>query len=142
MDVSPMVWLTLLSAGLGGLAVLYVIIVLVLVALTLPLLMVYVYASNRTVAAICYVAALTIVFPGVACIGNSSLPPDYAGGFLELAGMPLTAFEPDAGSLSDRIGTFLVGLPIPSLIALVVAAPFLRGTLVARRGRRHVARAR
>jgi hypothetical protein len=134
--------LVLLSAGLGGMATLYLIVVVVLVAVTASLLLAYVYSANRTVGAICYVAALVVVFPGVACIGNSSLPPDYVGGFLELVGAPLTAFEPDEGSVSDRIVTFLMFLPIPSLVALVVAAPFVRGKLVARRGRRHGARAR
>jgi hypothetical protein len=95
------------------------------------------------VGAICYVAALAIVFPGVAYIGNSaSVPPDYAGGFLELAGMPLTALEPDAGSVGERIVTFFAWLPIPSLVALTVAAPFLRGKLLSRRALRHRARAR
>lgn len=143
MDVSPMVWLTLLSAGLGGLATLYVIFVVLLVAIILPLMLAYVYASNRTVARICYAAAFAIVFPGVAWVGNSSsIPPDYVGGFLELTSMPLEAFAPDGGSASFRIVTFFMWLPIPSLVALVVAAPFLREKLLARRGRRRGARAR
>ncbi len=122
---------------MGGLATLYLIVVLLICGITLPLLMAYVYSSNRTVAGICYAAALTIAFPGVACIGNSSsIPPDYVGGFLELVTMPLEAFEPDIDNLGHRIITFFAWVPIPSLVALVVAAPFLRTKLVARRGRR------
>jgi hypothetical protein len=126
----------LLSAGMGGLATLYLLIQLLLVAITLLLLATYAYSSNRTIAQVCYVVALTIVFPGVACIGNSaSIPPDYVGGFLELLSAPLQAFEPDAGSLSNRIVTFFFWLPIPTLVALVVAAPVLRRKLIVPRGR-------
>ncbi|HJS74976.1 MAG TPA: hypothetical protein VJ921_11870 [Vicinamibacteria bacterium] len=77
------------------------------------------------------------MFPGVACIGNSaSIPPDYVGGFLELTSAPLEALEPDAGSVSYRILTFFFWLPIPALVVLVVAAPFLRSRLLVRRGQR------
>jgi hypothetical protein len=141
MDLTPISSLALLSAGLGGLATLYLIVMFVLVAITLPLLMVYVYSSSRTLAQICYVAALIIVFPGVACIGNSTVPPDYVGGFLELASMPLRAFEPDSGSAGDQMVTFFLGLPVPALIALVVAAPLLRKRRDRRRQRLQAQRA-
>jgi hypothetical protein len=77
------------------------------------LLYVYVYGSNRTIAAICYVVVLMIVFPVPACLGNDYTPPDYVRGFLGMA-------------------TLSLGV-VPVLAALTVLAPFVRPTLLERR---------
>jgi len=129
--------LALLSAGMGGLAILYIGGVLLIAGITLPLLKAYVYSANRTLAQICYAATLIIVFPGLAFLGNHSYPPDYVGGFREIAGVSLWAFEADGGTIGNRIITFIVGLPVPSLAVLVVVVPFLRPMLIARPGARH-----
>jgi hypothetical protein len=108
----------LLSGGdiAGGLILLFGAAVLLMTCITLPLLYVYVYGANRTIAAICYVVCLMIVFPVPACLGNDYTPPDYVRGFLAMA-------------------TLSLGI-VPVLAAATVLAPFVRPTLLARRARR------
>jgi hypothetical protein len=74
------------------------------------------------------VAAL-LAFPGFVCVGNHTVPPDYAGGYIEMMGVWFDAFREPGYRVWERLAYFFVTAPAPVSVLLVIGAPFVRARL-------------